>query len=94
METIYLLFNEANVFPTLAMLAIVGYWLLMIVGVVGMDTLDFDIDVDPGVDIDIDLDPGLDIGGDLDVATEVEVDVDTGGSVLDAGGADLSLIHI
>ena len=91
METIYLLFNEANIFPTLAMLAIIGYWMLMIVGVVGMETLDFDLDLDSGVDID--LDPGLDIGGDLDadVATEVEVDVDTGGSVLDAGGADIDL---
>ncbi len=79
METIYLLFNEANVFPTLAMTAIVAYWMLMIVGVVGMDTLDIDIDVDPGVDIDLDL----------DVAPEVEVD--TGGSVLDAGGADIEL---
>ena len=59
METIYLLFNEANVFPTLAMLAILGYWVMMIVGVVGMETLDFDLDVDPGVDIDIDLDPCL-----------------------------------
>ena len=97
METIYLLFNEANVFPTLAMLAILGYWVMMIVGVVGMETLDFDLDVDPGVDIDIDLDPGVDfsvdpeleIGGDLDVATDLEVDLDAGGSVLDAGGADI-----
>lgn len=99
METIYLLFNEANIFPTLAMLAILGYWVMMIVGVVGMETLDFDFDVDPGVDIDIDLDPGVDfsvdpgleIGGDLDVATDVEVDLDTGGSVLDAAGADIEL---
>ena len=91
METIYLLFNEANVLPTLAMVAVVGYWLLMIVGVVGMDTIDVDLDVDPGVDIDIDLDPGIDVGGDLDVATEVEVDLDADGSVLDAGGADIEL---
>ena len=51
METISLLFNQANVLPTLAMLVIAAYWLLMIVGVVGMDTLDFDVDVDPGLDL-------------------------------------------
>ena len=97
METISLLFNQANVLPTLAMLAIVAYWLLMIVGVVGMDTLDFDVDVDPGLDIDLDpgldldLDPGLDVGGDLDVGADVGVDVapdievEAGGNVLDAG---------
>ena len=85
METISLLFNEANVLPTLAMLVIVAYWLLMIVGVVGMDTLDIDLDVDAGVD----LDAGIDIGGDVDVAADI--DVETDGSILDAGGADIDV---
>ena len=95
METISLLFNQANVLPTLAMLVIVAYWLLMIVGVVGMDTLDFDVDVDPGLDIDLDpgldldLDPGLDVGADVDFDVAPDVDLDAGGNVLDAGGADI-----
>ena len=97
METISLLFNQANVLPTLAMLVIVAYWLLMIVGVVGMDTLDFDVDVDPGLDIDLDpgldldLDPGLDVGADLDVDVAPELEVEAGGNVLDVGGADVDL---
>lgn len=99
METISLLFNQANVLPTLAMLAIVAYWLLMIVGVVGMDTFDIDLDVDPGLDLDpgldvdpgldLDLDPSLDVGADVDVAPDIEVEA--GGNVLDAAGADIEL---
>jgi len=91
METISLLFNQANVLPTLAMLAIVAYWMLMIVGVVGMDTLDVDFDADVDLDpgIDLDLDPSLDVGGDIEVSTEIEVE--PSGNVLDAGGADVEL---
>jgi len=78
METISLLFNQANVLPTLAMLAVVGYWLLMIVGVVGMDTFDIDLDVDTGIDIDpgldLDLDPSLEVGADLDIGADVDID--------------------
>ena len=97
METLSLLFNQANVLPTLAMLVIVAYWMLMIVGVVGMDTLDFDVDVDPGLDIDLDpgleldLDPSLDIGGDVDIDVAPEIDLEAGGNILDAGGADIEL---
>jgi hypothetical protein len=81
METIGLLFNEANVLPTLAMLAVAAYWILMVIGVVGMDTIDVDVDLDAGVDLD--LDPGI------DVDVDAPADIDTSGNVLDAGGADL-----
>lgn len=58
-----------NLMATIPLLFAVGYWLMMIVGVVGFDSLDFDMDVDaPDLDIGgLDMDAGLDVDAGFDV---------------------------
>lgn len=48
-------------FPFTLLLGLVSlYWLLLIIGAVGMEMLDFHVDVDAGLHHDVHLDPGLD----------------------------------
>ena len=58
--------NQVNLPVTLLMLCVLGYWLMMIFGVVGMDV--FDVDVDTGVDLGVDAD--IDIGMDADLGVD------------------------
>jgi hypothetical protein len=67
------------------MILVALYWMLMMTGVAGMDTLDLDVDVD--MDVGIDVDPGLDVGADVDVDPGVEIDAPQG-SAAEIGGAD------
>ena len=85
MDLINEIFSEANFLATAMMVLVAMYWLLMIVGVAGMDTLDFDVDVD--TDVGIDIDPGVDVGADLDVDPSIEVAA-AHGSATEVGGAD------
>ena len=45
---------------SLLMAAVVAYWLMVIVGVLGLDALDFDVDAGVDLDADIDVDGGID----------------------------------
>lgn len=47
-----------NLPVTIMMGLVILYWLMVILGVLGMDAIDFDLGVD--ADLDLDLDPGLD----------------------------------
>ena len=47
-----------NWFPTFLLIFCVLYWLIVIMGIFDLDTLDFDVDVDVDVDADIYLDAG------------------------------------
>ncbi len=48
----------ANLPITILMILVVLYWLMVILGVLGMDAIDLDLGMD--ADVDLDLDPGLD----------------------------------
>ncbi|MEL7495963.1 MAG: hypothetical protein AAFN77_00030 [Planctomycetota bacterium] len=86
MDIVNEFFSEANFLATVVMILVVLYWLLMIVGVVGMDTFDVDVDID--ADVGLDVDPGIDIGADVDLETGIDLEAAPEGQLVDAGGAD------
>ena len=61
-------FLTVNLPVTVMLLTVLGYWLMVIIGVLGLDALDLDLGVDADVDADIDAD--LDGGGWLGSALE------------------------
>jgi len=68
------LFSDVNLPATVLMIGVLLYWLMVIVGVFGLDTIDMgDADVDFGLDADVDLD--LDVGLDADIG---DLDINTG----------------
>ena len=48
--------NAVNLPVTVIMIMVLLYWLMVIVGVLGLDTLDFDLDTDVGLDADVGVD--------------------------------------
>lgn len=65
MDAVSEYFAGPNLAATLLLLLVVLYWLLMIVGVVGIDALDFDFDADVDVGSDLPGADGLEAGGSL-----------------------------
>ncbi len=64
--------SPVNLPATTLMLMILLYWLMVMVGVFGMDSFDFDMDVNPDVGLDadfgLDADPGVDVHAGIDGA--------------------------
>lgn len=54
METIQAAFLPANVFFTVLMLLMLLYWIMVVLGTLDIDFLDFDLDVEGDVDVDVD----------------------------------------
>ena len=87
-EFLKICFITVNVPFTVMLGAVFAYWIMFIVGAVGLDSFDLDLDMDLDADVDVDLDidvsadvdvdPGLDVDGDADVAA---ADGTTGGSL-------------
>lgn len=50
-----------NVIPTVLLIFVIVYWLIVILGVIDVDTVDIDLDVD--VDVDADIDVEVELGG-------------------------------
>lgn len=77
-------FSSPNVVFTILLIIICFYWLTVILGVVGLETfdvdLDADIDVDVDVDVDLEVDADVEVDADADVATGI-----TAGSILLGG---------
>lgn len=83
-ELITAAFSTSNLFLTFLLGLVSLYWLSVIIGAVGMDSLDFDLDLDADIDIDVDVD--------VDVDADVDADADTDAtSVGSAGGGSLFL---
>lgn len=57
--------NYVNFPVTMLLVGMLLYWLMVIAGVVGMDGIDFGLDLDADVDVGLDLDPGIDVDTDL-----------------------------
>ncbi|WMX17419.1 MULTISPECIES: OB-fold-containig protein [unclassified Aureispira] len=85
-ELITAAFSTSNLFLTLLLGLVTLYWLSVIVGAIGMDSLDFDLDLDADIDVDVDVDVDADIAADVDA----DADTDTT-SVGSAGGGSLFL---
>jgi len=62
-EFVQLLANPINLFLTGLLAICLLYWLLVIIGGIGVDSLDFDFDVDVDLDIDADVDSELNVSG-------------------------------
>ncbi|MCF8374008.1 MAG: DUF1449 family protein [Bacteroidales bacterium] len=60
-------FSAINLFPTILLLLSLIYWIIVILGIFDMDTVDLDLDTDIDVDVDadtnIDVDSNVGIGG-------------------------------
>ena len=66
-EFLYECFNWANLPATVLLLVVLSYWILVIVGVLGLDAIDLDLDLDLDVDADVDFDLDMEGGFDGDV---------------------------
>ena len=73
--------HPVNLHATVLLGLAVLYWVMVIVGVVGMDAFDLDVDAD----LDVDVDADIDVDADADMA------IDGGGSLL---GAILTFFHV
>lgn len=93
-ELITAAFSSSNLFLTFLLGLVSLYWLSVIVGAIGMDSLDFDLDLDADIDIDVDVAVDVDVDADVDVDVDADADTDTS-SVGSTGGntaADGSLL--
>lgn len=73
-------FSPENIIATTLLCIIIVYWLIVLIGAIDMDFLDFDLDIDTP-DIDVDM-PDVEIGS-PDV--EVDADIDAQPSVSSEG---------
>lgn len=83
-EFLKICFITVNVPFTVMLGAVFVYWIMFIVGAVGLDSFDLDMDMDLDADLDVDLD--------MDVDTDMEIDGDAAsGGTMDGGTAGGSL---
>lgn len=68
--------NYANILPTGLLLFVMTYWVIVLMGLLDMNSLDVDVDVDADLDVDFDTD--------VDIDTDVDVDADSGLSASDS----------
>lgn len=82
--------NGANLGPTVLLGLMLLYWLAVMIGVLGLDLFDFDLDIDADVG-----DVG-DVSGDFDVDADADVEVGHGGasSILSIGAVVLKSMNI
>lgn len=60
-ELLEFAFSGVNIVPTALLLFVVIYWLIVVIGVIDVDSLDVDVDMD--LDVDADIDAELDVDG-------------------------------
>ncbi|MEO1088934.1 MAG: hypothetical protein AAFY88_32305 [Acidobacteriota bacterium] len=73
-EFIAAILSPINLVLTVLLAVIIGYWLFVILGVLGMDVLDFD--TDPDVDADLEIDPDVAIEPGTSVNTDIDPDIE------------------
>lgn len=52
-ELLEFAFSGVNILPTILLIFVVIYWLIVLIGVVDVDTVDIDVEVDADVDLDV-----------------------------------------
>lgn len=88
-ELITAAFSSSNIFLTFLLGLVSLYWLSVIIGAIGMDSLDFDLDLDADIDIDVDVDVAVDVDADVDADTDTSSMGSTG---LESTSAEASLL--
>ena len=78
-EIIEAAFSPVNIIPTILLLFVLFYWIIVIVGVINMDFLDVDVDMDADIDLDVDVDADIDVDTDMDI--DAHTDIDPGASI-------------
>lgn len=73
-ELITAALSTSNLFLTFLLGLMTLYWMSVIIGAIGMDS--FDVDIDADVDIDVDVDVDVDIDADVDVDADIDADAD------------------
>ncbi|MEN8119160.1 MAG: hypothetical protein ABFS35_02390 [Bacteroidota bacterium] len=66
-------FSSVNIIPTILLVFIVLYWIVVLMGLVSMSSIEFDVDADVDVDVDVDVD--IDVDADLHVDVDVDSDM-------------------
>lgn len=61
--------SSVNIIPTILLAFILIYWLTVIIGVIDLDTIDFDLDLE--VDTDFEVDSEIEVGTDVHGLTTV-----------------------
>ena len=61
-------FSVVNIIPTIFLMFVVAYWLLVILGALDISSFDFDVDIDADVDIDFDADAEAAATGEISVS--------------------------
>lgn len=56
-------FAGVNLFPTILLIFVIIYWLIVIVGIIDVDSIDLDLDMDADTDIDVDVDGEVEVDG-------------------------------
>jgi len=69
--------SHVNIVLTFFLVFTLAYWLLMIIGLVDIESVDIDMEMDTDLDIDTDIDVDLDVDTDIDINTDVDADFDT-----------------
>lgn len=64
-DFINFIFEPSNLIATGLFLFVMAYWLIVIIGALDLEFLDFDVDVDADVDVDVDVDADIDHGGSI-----------------------------
>ncbi len=72
-------FSLINIIPTAFLLLITIYWIIVLIGMIDISTIDIDIDLDADADIDIDIDADIDVDVDVDTDIDADTDVSVGG---------------
>lgn len=72
-EFVQVCFSSFNLPFTVGLIGIFLYWILFIVGAVGLDDVDVDMDLDVDADVDLDLDVDADVDVDVDAGTAGDV---------------------
>ena len=93
-EFLKLCFLTVNVPFTVMLGAIFVYWIMFIIGAVGLDAFDLDLDLDLDADMDVDLDVDVDADVDVDVEVDADIDVDGDMEASSSGGASSGSLWI
>lgn len=75
-EMFKIAFTGANLVPTILMTFVLVYWLIMLIGLVNLDSIDVDVDTGADVHVDADVDINVDAAADADISGDVSTDID------------------
>ncbi|MEO0895491.1 MAG: hypothetical protein AAFY71_03655 [Bacteroidota bacterium] len=71
MEIIRVAFLPTNVIYTFLLIVVLIYWLTVFLGLLDLEFMEFDLDMDADLDLDVDVD--LDVEVDADIDTDAEI---------------------